>query len=386
MNKKLLMVAALPLMGGHSAFAKVHRSELTPKDAIPAKTVDWTGTKDNTQKPEFKGGFNNLLPFVTRVPNQEDAGSCLYMAHTGIAEWWLARLNPGLSREAEGALDLSERFMMNIAGIEEDESSVENWKTDTIYLFNQTGYSLKNAFYPFTKGWYKRSPEGETFASEESVEGAEYGAFFNWIDMRPQPDLKGQVKLPRFERQVLFADPESNQWNIGITPDGIVEKVKKAIRENQAPVLVVYNQNAYWHAVYLAGYNDHADNGNCSYVESFRTRIQERAQRLQDSLDQAETPAERRYYEPRAARAWEAAEKIEVAYREGGGCTSSKGVFYIRDSIYTDENGPIYNYATADAADDAPYAKKIVLKSYDWLRYFANHIVQIQPVSGETQD
>src|SRR4051812_43128067 len=32
------------------------------------------------------GGFNELIPYVLASPDQEDAGSCLYMAITGLAE------------------------------------------------------------------------------------------------------------------------------------------------------------------------------------------------------------------------------------------------------------------------------------------------------------
>ena len=49
--------------------------------------------------------------------------------------------------------------------------------------------------------------------------------------------------------------------------------MKAALRTRKAPVLVIYNQNSYWHAVYVIGYNDATDNGNCSYTESFRAVI-----------------------------------------------------------------------------------------------------------------
>ena len=87
------------------------------------------------------GGFDKLVPFVLPSPNQEGAGSCLYMATTGVAEWWLARLNPTLSRAPDGPLDLSERHLMNLAGgrgnEQEDKADLPNWRTDSIYLFNQ---------------------------------------------------------------------------------------------------------------------------------------------------------------------------------------------------------------------------------------------------------
>lgn len=324
--------------------------------------------------------FNELLPYIIASPDQEDAGSCLYMAITGIAEWWLARLNPTISRASDGPIDLSERYIMNYAGMEENDTHLDNWRTDSIYLFNQNGnQTLRNSSYRYTKGWFL----GDTYSDHltavtGSTPGAEYGTQYNWIDQRPS-NPTGVVQLPEFQRDVIFADPENNQWNVGVAPQDIVEKVKETLRTKKAPVLVIYNQNSYWHAVFIVGYNDAMDNGNCDYTERFRTRILARAQDLQKSADAATDPAVKSAYEIRAQRATEAKEKIEKAYSAQGGCTSSKGVFYIRDSIYPEEKGPIYDYDLSRKGDEAPYAKKVVYKEYDWLRLFANHISVVYP-------
>jgi hypothetical protein len=324
------------------------------------------------------GGFDELVPYVLASPNQEDAGSCLYMATTGIAEWWLARLNPQLSRNPDGPVDLSERYLMNIAGIDENSTKLENWRTDSIYLFNNnTQKSHLNKNYRYTKGWYKNSGTTNILqAAEPNSPGAQYGTSFNWI---PQLEsIKAQnVRLPRFSREVLFADPENNQWNIGVAPQNIVETVKAKLIEKRAPVLVIYNHHSYWHAVYVIGFNDAMDNGNCAYTERFRERVVERISELEEAARNAKTDDERKTYEQRAERSREAQTKIETAYQNGGGCTSTKGVFYVRDSIYPDENGPVYDYDSSLTGEEGPYTKKIVFKEYDWLRYFANHVVVV---------
>lgn len=328
----------------------------------------------------FLGGFNELLPYVMPSPDQEDAGSCLYMANTGIAEWWLAKLNPRFPRTADGPLDLSERYLMNVAGIEENETDLPNWRTDSIYLFNRNHQkTMLNSAYRYTKGWYA----GEAYSdrilpASPGATGAEYGTLYNWIDQRPA-GVQGEVSLPLFERDVIFADPEANQWNVGVAPDNIVEKVKETLRTKKAPVLVIYNHDSYWHAVYVIGYNDTARNGNCDYTEQFRIDIAARAEELAKKAAEAIDPTVKSAYEIRAKRAREAKDKIERAYATRGGCRSKQGVFYIRDSIYPDEGGPVYHYDLTNPAADAPYAKKIVFKEYDWLRYFANHISVVYP-------
>ncbi len=163
-------------------------------------------------------GFTELLEFALRAPDQEEAGSCLYMSLTGIAEWWLAKLNPRASRGPEGPLDLSERYLMNIAGIEENENGIPNWKTDSIFLFNQHGSTLLNRDYRFAKGWYAYDAEGNIFRANADTPGAVYDAYYSWIDERETVTTATRIRLPRFTREVLFADPASNQWNTGVMP------------------------------------------------------------------------------------------------------------------------------------------------------------------------
>jgi hypothetical protein len=375
-----ITLTPIVLIISQNAFATIHLSDLPiseiTNERIKAKMHHASPTK-NTEL----GGFDELVPYVLPSPNQEDAGSCLYMAITGIAEWWLARLNPTIPRTSDGLLDLSERYTMNLANaMEEDDVDLANWRTDTIYLFNQNNsHAVRNITYRFTKGWYY----GETYSDHlepatKNTPNAAYGTLFNWIDQRPVQQSEF-VQLPQFERKIIFADPEKNQWNIGVAPDNIVEQVKHTLQTEKAPILVIYNHNSWWHAVYVIGYNDNIENGNCAYTENFRKRIDERAQELDQAVQNATDPVVKKAYEIRAKRAHEAKSKIETAYATRGGCTNNKGVFYIRDSIYPDPDGEIYHYDPENPDADDKYTKKIVFKEYDWLRYFANHISVIYP-------
>lgn len=374
-SRLTLIFPFLPL----SVFAQLHLSDMPADEGYQENQNAHFPLTKNTI--DHLGGFDELVPYVLPSPNQEDAGSCLYMAITGVAEWWLARLNPDIARTPDGVLDLSERYTMNLANaMDEDEVGLENWRTDTIYLFNQNHHqTVRNIDYRFTKGWYRGETYGDhLIPATKDTPNAAYGTLFNWIDQRPEHP-RNVVQLPEFERKVIFADPEKNQWNIGIAPDDIVERIKNILRIEKSPVLVIYNHNSWWHAVYVIGYNDEMDNGNCAYTENFRTRIEERAKELDQAAQNAIDPIVKNAYEIRAKRAHEAKGKIETAYATQGGCTSNKGVFYIRDSIYPDINGEIYHYDLSNPDADSVYTKKIVFKEYDWLRYFANHISVIYP-------
>jgi len=327
------------------------------------------------------GGFDELLPFVLASPDQLDAGSCLHMSITGIAEWWLARMFPNMSREPDGPLDLSERLTMNEAGYEEDAAHLPNWRIDAIYLFNRMGgRAVQNRSYRFMKGWHTGSfHDGTATPANEGDAGAVYDTSFNWIDQRAQIQ-NGHVQLPPFERIIIHLDQARDQWAIGSAPPDIAERVKSHLRSNKAPVQVIYNHNGYWHSVYVIGFNDEIDNGDCAWTRDYRRVIGERAGEFQRNADVAGTPEEHDYWQVRADRAVRSSERIEDLWAQRGGCSSSRGVFYVRDSIYPDVDGPVYDYDPESTGDESPYSRKIVLKEYDWLSYFANHVVQVFPV------
>lgn len=319
-------------------------------------------------------GFTELLPYALRSPDQDEAGSCLYMSLTGIAEWWLARLDPAASRAQEGPLDLSERYLMNIAGYNEAGNGVRNWKTDTIFLFNNTGGALRNSDYRFTKGWYRKDANGNAVPATQHDRGAAYGTSYNWVD-----ELAGVkaplVPLPRFARNVLFADPASNQWNTGVAPADIAERIKTALRVNKAPVHVIYNHMGYWHATVILGYDDEGDNQNCHFVNRFLDTMTKQADSLRAQAESEKDPGVRAGLLARAQKAQAARDGAQRSFVSGGGC--HPGVFYVRDSIYSDPAGPQYDYDLSRKGDEAPYGKSLVQLEYDWVRTMGNHVTQI---------
>ncbi len=327
-------------------------------------------------------GFTDLLEYVLPSPDQEEAGSCLYMSLTGIAEWWLARLNPRLSRGPDGPVDLSERFLMNLAGIHEAGNGVANWKTDSMFLYNNARRGVLNSAYRFTKGWFLRTPSGAYLRAEAGAEGATYDTTYNWIDELSTITgglTGGNVPLPRFERTTLFSDPESNQWNVGVAPKDVTDMVMRALTENRAPVHVIYNHMGYWHAVFIIGFDSNRDSEGCRFVERFRSFTKSEPKKLREQAARETDAKERQRLLGRATKLEDTSRKIETAYRDGGGC-HPKGMFYVRDSIYSDPSEPLYDYDPSRQGDEAHYSKRIILREFDWLRYMANHVVQIQAI------
>jgi len=320
------------------------------------------------------GGFNQLLPFVMPSPNQEDAGSCLYMAVTGNVEWWLNYLNPNEPRVMDGKNDLSERYLMNMAGIEEEESPVKNWRTDTVYLYNQHAAVL-NSDYPYTKGWFKEVDDQRVIAKPEEKE-SNFGTGYNWISeieiLKPP-----KIELPKFEREILFADQDKNQWNVGVTPENIVQKVKEALKVNQSPVLITYNHYGYWHVHMIVGYDDNEDSRGCTFTKETAPYLKDKANKWLIEADKETDPKIKEKLTKKANTYLKYSDSINKTMDEIG---CNKGVFYVRDSLYSDPEGQNYTYHTNSNNDDRFYAKKVILREYEYLRALANHIIQIKPL------
>ena len=300
------------------------------------------------------------------------------MTMTGMAEWWLSFLNPYESNHSNGPLDLSERYLMNIAGLEEDSNGVKNWKTDSIFLFNSKGYSVLNSHYPFAKGWYK-SGENGYIQVKENEEGASYGTSYNWVK-NLDSITGGRVDLPEFDREIIFEDPASNKWNVAVTPEGIVEKVKNALTENKAPVMVMYNHYGYWHVHYIVGFDDDGDKKGCTFTKGMIPFMAKKAKKYSSQAEQETDSEKKEKLVNRAERYTYLSSKLQGSYDGAGNC-KGRGIFYVRDSLYGDMQGQMYDFGTPSEDDDAPYTKSIIKLEYEYLRVLSNHIVQIFPKS-----
>lgn len=320
-------------------------------------------------------GFNELVPFVIAAPDQQDAGSCMYMSLTGIAEWWMARLNPALSRAPDGPVDFSERYLMNLSGSQSNDK-IENWITDSVFFFNKAKGTYLNRDYRFTKGWYHENDEGERTPANRGAKNATYDEGYNWIDETDKLVAGAKVKLPKFKREILFDDPEEDPWNTGVMPAGIVEKIKEALVRKKAPVQIIYNHFGYWHANYVIGFDDELDNQDCRFVRDFLAYAEKRPGELLDEAVKEKDPDERESLFGRARLAEEVSTRTKEAFHRGGGC-HPKGMFYVRDSIYPDVEAPLYDYDPKNVGEELHYTKRVVLLEYDWIRYMANHATQI---------
>jgi len=309
-------------------------------------------------------GFNQLLPFVTPSPDQEDANSCMLMSMTGVVEWWLHRLH-GVTRFVQnGDLDLSERWWMNMSEDGSKMGKIDNWFTDAIYLFNEAPGVL-NRDYPFAKGWYLET-EDDIRPARPNSQKAQYGARYNWID--DSDKVRGSaVRIPPMGRRVLLRNKEENPWAIGAAPSDIVEKIIAAFQKYQAPIQVIYNHEGYWHSVYIIGYDAEMSSYNCPFVTDSLNYFMSEAEKMRQEGNATRMKRMLRYHR-----------ELTEAMQKVGGC-NPKGMFYVRDSQYPDASEEIYIYDPRNPAANKPYSKRIVLREFDWIRTMANHVSVIYP-------
>ncbi len=290
--------------------------------------------------------MEELNQFVLPSPDQQDAGSCLYMASTGAVEVLLNKDPKTRDLKSDGRSDLSERYLMNVSARADSKS----WLTDAVLEFNQYG-AVRNSDYRYTKGWLKESG-GANVPASRGAEGAVYSTRYNWLD-----DLNGTVEakaidVPTIRRSIIYQDPDENQWNTGIMEPSDIEKIKTHLRTKKTPVLFVYNHYGYWHAVAIVGYNDSKVHSECSFAKSY-------VQQMRNSPRQLEY-----------------IQKVESKMSQYG--CSTKGVFYVRDSIYRGDYRNVYDYDPTSSEDDAPYSKALVEHEYEWALYLGNHAYTVE--------
>jgi hypothetical protein len=309
-------------------------------------------------------GFNELLPFVTPSPDQEDVNSCMLMSLTGVVEWWVHRANRATRFVQNGPYDISERWWMNLSNNSHFTQDVDYWFTDAIYLFNSADSAL-NRNYPFRKGWYIETKD-DIYPARPGAPNARYGARYNWIDEAKR--VKGPfIQTPDFERKILFRSPDKNPWAIGQAPKDIAERMIESFQRYKSPIQVIYNHEGYWHSVYVIGYDENMSSMNCPFTT-------ESINYYQSESDRALAKGDKR----RSAKFLRYKRELQSALSKVGGC-NPRGMFYVRDSQYSDPSEEIYIYDPTNPQANKPYSKRIVLREFDWIRTMANHVMVIYP-------
>lgn len=307
----------------------------TPEGGEPSVSVNFeltpepTALKDRFMVSDPFQKHESLLPYVFSSPNQYDAGSCAYMAATGTMEILLNQKDKITKLDYNSKNNLAEPFLMNLGG-----SKIPYFFTDSVYHFNNAKAALPDKFMPFS---LNRSSSAKK----------------NWDAVIPKDWRSNAIEVPRIERTVLFYDPprsSSSKWEVGLMDQAIVERIKYALRSTDAPVLVVYNHNGYWHVSIIVGYDDTQEHGECPMVKAGMKALKKQGKSGHIS-------------------------RIEAHMKKLGGC-SKKGVFLARDSIYPGSSSD-EPYTYGGAKSNGRYSRRIVKREYEWIHYLSNHVTSV---------
>ncbi|MCT4642924.1 MAG: hypothetical protein N4A33_11600 [Bacteriovoracaceae bacterium] len=185
--------------------------------------------------------YTQLLSYVQEAPDQGDTATCLYMATTGSVELLLNQKYNIKYPNKNDIFDISERYTLS-----QRASARGSWHLKALNRFN--------------KGWAINNKDLEYNAYTQD------GQVNNTVWNRPRDfyDLP-RIDIPeKFKAKKIFIRGK-NRYSKYVVKKIDIENVKKALVENNAPILMNYNHNRWWHMVNIVGYDDEAK-GECLHT------------------------------------------------------------------------------------------------------------------------
>lgn len=182
--------------------------------------------------------YTDLNQYVVTAPNQGDAATCAFMAATGAMEILLAKSKGISNPQIYGPVDLSERYTISAPNSSRSKSWFENY-----FLKFDSGQAVLQKDMPFNF-W---TASGDM----------DYGVWNTPANFQTAP----RIPLPKIDTVFLFS--VGNKYSRNVLNRSHVEIVKQALVQYQSPILMVGNDEEYWHMLVITGYDDEATDGDC---------------------------------------------------------------------------------------------------------------------------
>lgn len=186
--------------------------------------------------------YTELLTYMQPAPDQGKTNTCLYVATTGAVELLLNKKYDVRNPVVGGRFDISERFALSMR----EAYSYTTWHTYVLPRFN-FGWFIHVNDLPFNA----YNSEGENNPTVWQIPKD-----FYHLPRRPLTE--------KFEFQKLFI--RGDRYDRYVLHDEDIATVKKALVETQSPVLINYNDEGWWHAVLIVGYDDTVK-GDCYTID-----------------------------------------------------------------------------------------------------------------------
>ena len=186
-----------------------------------------------------------LIPYVQPAPDQGETNTCWFVASTGAMELLLNKRDRINHPKVNGKNDLSESFLIWQKDFRDKEVETDHFIQEMVVRFNY-GEAIHNKYWPF-KAYY---PD-----KTDSMEV--------W-NKHPDFDTLPRMKVPQLKSSLLFARGRKYAMNVLKLED--ITTVKEALVTKQAPVIINYNEDGYWHVILIVGYDDRKP-GTCYEIE-----------------------------------------------------------------------------------------------------------------------
>lgn len=185
--------------------------------------------------------YTDLLDYVQEAPDQGDTATCLYMGTTGAAELLLNQKYNIRNPKKGDIFDISERYTLS-----QRASEPSNWQLKALNRLN--------------KGWFIHDSELPFNAYNED------GTNNSTVWRRPA-DFNSLPRVEiseRFKGKKIFTKGK-NRYSKYVVNQNDILKVKQALVNTNAPVLINYNHDRWWHIVNIVGFDDEAM-GECLHT------------------------------------------------------------------------------------------------------------------------
>jgi hypothetical protein len=204
--------------------------------------------------------FTDLNAYVVTAPNQGDVVTCLFMASTGAMEILLSKQLRIKHPKQLGITDISERYLISMRN--SSPVPYRTWFEDAFMIFN-TGEAILAKDMPF---------EAYDEYGDENL---------NIWNTPDNFETAPRIKLPKVDTVFLFS--VGDKYSKNVLDESHVLKVKQALVEHKSPIITIGNDEAYWHATVITGYDDTIE-GDCYELDSKVCRGKKGAFYVRDSF------------------------------------------------------------------------------------------------------
>lgn len=177
--------------------------------------------------------YTELNQYVIPAPDQGEAVSCLFMASTGAMEVLLNKHLGNRHPTVKGPTDIAERFLINSAMTYTQPAS---WFEQYFLNFN-SGEAILEKYLPFR--------------------ALDKDGYDNSLEIWSMPEnffALPRIKLPKVETEFLFSI--GGKYAQEVLDESFVHIVKEALVKSRGPVITIGNDDSYWHATLITGYDD----------------------------------------------------------------------------------------------------------------------------------